>query len=173
MEVVRKFDWLMSWFSKKNLPYWIYLGYFIAIIILGSNATEHAWAKYGILILIAPIPLAFFVLAVLAYGEWLFNMIALRQTNPQEFSNRLFIGLGKMFTLLLGLTAIGGFLWVLEPPNQWAIWEGVKVIFYLTIVSVVSFLAYRWHRQWKERKRFRKIGKAMRAAAAEVRLRKL
>jgi hypothetical protein len=158
----------MSWFSKKNLPYWLVPVYFIAIFVVASHTKEYPWAKYGVLLLMAPVPIWFLVMFTLAYGEWLFNMLALWRADRDQFFNRMFLGLGKMFILLVFV----GFFWALDPSNNWVLWVGVQAAFAIAVVSVGSFFAYVWRRRRKERERFRNIGKAMRAAAAEVRLKK-
>src|SRR5262249_11873503 len=116
----------MKQFFKNNWPFLIYPGWIVLLIFFAANLTEHAWARIGMVILWAPIPIAFAVLAILAYGEWIFDMIALWKTDKNEFSNRILIGLGKTFVVLAVLAAFVGFAWALEPQNQWVIWEATK-----------------------------------------------
>jgi len=86
----------MGIFAKKSLPYLIYPGYLVALVIFAGNAKEHTWAQVGMYILIAPFPIVGGGLVILAYGEWIFNMKTLWQTDTNEFANHILIGLGKI-----------------------------------------------------------------------------
>jgi hypothetical protein len=159
----------MKLFTKKSLPAWIFAGWFVVFILVSSAAGEHTWAKAGVVLLIAPITIGMVVLMIMAYGEWIFNMIVLRRTNKTEFSNRIFISIGKMFTGFSALAAFGGFIWALEPGNQWVIWEVVKYGFCLAAVSIISFYSYIFYRRWKTKIAYRNFGQALRDAVAKVR----
>jgi hypothetical protein len=141
----------LSLFSKKNLPAWIYWSYFVAFIVVGAAASEYRLAKYAMMLLIAPIPIAFTILAILAYGEWLFMIIGVWKTDREEFSNRMFIGIGKAFAGFAFLASLGGLLWALEQPNHWALLAAIAVLLCFVALSIVSLLFYRFYRHWKTR----------------------
>lgn len=138
----------MKIFGKKSLPYLIYPGYLVALAVCAANAKDTSWARVGMYLLIAPFPIFGGGLLILAYGEWLFKLKALWQTDRNEFANYILIGLGKLFALLGVLTGLFGLVWAADPANQWVIWEAMKIIFYSVVVSIISFFVYVCYRRW-------------------------
>jgi hypothetical protein len=158
----------MKLFFKNNWSFLVYPGWIVLLILFGVNSSEHTWARVGVFMLLAPLPIAFAVLAILAYGEWIFNMIALWQTDKREFSNRVFIGLGKMFAVLAVLAAVAGFLWAASwPQNQWVIWEATKFVFYFAVASIISFIVYLCYRRWSRSKKHM-LGGSNREATGDI-----
>ena len=117
--------------------------------------------------LMAPFPIVGVYLGVMAYGEWLFGLVSLWQTDQNEFFNCMYLGIGRMVFALGFIGLIVGFMWALDPPNNWILWEVVKYSFYLAVVSIVSFFSYRYHRRWKIRHRWREFIRRIHTAAAE------
>jgi hypothetical protein len=99
----------MKQFFKDYWPPFVYIGWIVLVIFFGVNSSQHTWAYVGMVIFLGAIPIAFAVGAILAYGEWIFDMLTLWQTDKNEFSNRILMGLGKTFAVLAVLSA---FFWV-------------------------------------------------------------
>ena len=157
----------MKLFTNDSLPLWIWGGGIAALAIFGSLAHDHVWARYVLFALMAPFPIVGVYLGVMAYGEWLFGLVSLWQTDQNEFFNCMYPGIGRMVFALGFIGLIVGFIWALDPPNNWILWEVVKYSFYLAVVSIVSFFSYRYHRRWKIRHRWREFIRRIHTAAAE------
>ena len=108
----------MKLFTKNSLPLWIWGGGIAALVLFGSLAEDHVWARYMLLGLMAIPGMVITFLLVMAYGEWLFGLVSLWQTDQNAFFNRMYLGIGKIVFALSFVAVIIGFVWALHPPNN-------------------------------------------------------
>jgi hypothetical protein len=146
------------------LPFLLILVGLIGLIaFFGSHADSH-WGKLGIAVLIAPIPLLFAFILVLAYGEWLSTEIHAYRSHRSLWTEKWFSRLQKFLIVAVVIGFLGLIVGIVDDEvyqgmrnllttGVWELLGNLLIaVIFLFAFSLVSFWTYSLYRQRKRKR---------------------
>jgi len=152
----------LSWVSILWIGILVWFG---MLVFLGSHA-ENQWTKLGVLVLIAPIPLFFTCLFILAYGEWLFSEIQVYRLDKSLWMQNWLERLQKLLLTAVVLGSLGLLVWILEdgqlplfrPSDVWWLVKNLlKAGLLLALFSGLSLAAYSFYLRYRRKRLYQNL----------------
>jgi hypothetical protein len=153
------------------LVYMIALLIWIGLLVFFADHHDNLWGRVGTIVLIAPFPLGFGFLFILAYGEWLYNEI---QAYRLDRSVWIEVRLSRLLKFLL-VAVLVGFLALVVAILDERFHQQIKTLLtisarellrnaliavsFLVSFSAFSLWAYNLHLKWKRKRLGRELNR--------------